>query len=164
MSGVLSELAKAVGAKDLKTTLRHALSAYGKRKKVEMEHYGTKPEEMRQRWETMRDWCAVVLDVTRKHPSPEERLPALESLRETAFGTRFDQGNPMSEPVWPPAFGTKPHCDACNDHGFVWGKVYTEHAAAFGVRTCECGHGKRKEEVIRDMGKRKTKKERPNEF
>lgn len=167
MSSGIEDLLKGIAAKDLGTTLRYCLSAYGKRKKIEMEHYGTPRDDMVKRWEVMKDWCSMIHDMTKRHPDPVERGHALDSLRPTVFGGRFDdEGKVMPEPVWPPERGTKPHNTCCNDHGLVWGPVYSEHGGkVFGVRACECGHGAQRSKAIKELGRKKRRRrEREDEF
>ena len=152
--------------------MKSLLSAYGKRKKIEMERYATPVEQMRQRYETMRDWCQGVLEITERHKGePDARREALDVLRTTMFGARFDDiGKVGDRAVFSKQGILKIFCQECNDGGLVYkeGLVYKdieyEPENKIGVGLCYCGYGTKRREAIQTLGWKQPKKEREEPF
>ncbi len=170
VSGVIAAAALRGGS--LQDTLKSLLRAYGKRKKIEMERYATPVDQMRTRYETMRDWCQGVLEITERHKDePEARHEALDVLRATMFGARFDDiGKVGDRAVFSKQGILKIFCPECNDGGLVYkeGLVYKdieyEPENKIGVGLCHCGYGTSRREAIETLGRKKPKKKREEPF
>ncbi len=164
VSGVIAAAALRGGS--LSDTMKSVLRSYGKRKKLEMERYDTPVEQMRTRYETMRDWCQGVLEVTERHKDePEDRREALDVLRATMFGARFDDiGKVGDRAVFPKRGILKIFCPECNDGGLVYKEIEYEYGNKIGVGLCHCGYGTQRLEVIETLGRKQPKKKRGEEF